>query len=438
MPDTPQFDLLVIGAGPAGIAAAVEAAAIGLSVLLLDDAPRPGGQIWRHSEHAPPHGVGAHWLHRLAHSDARVQCSTAVIDITRGEQRGFVVATNNAQMSRVRAHNILLATGAREQFLPFAGWTLPGVTGAGGGQALLKAGLDVRGMRAIVAGSGPLLLPVAAALAQAGAAVTHVIEQASLRTLTRFAAGLWRSPARAMQAVAYRARIGRAQYRAGRWIAAAAGADRLRTVTITDGRRTWMEPCDMLCIGYGLVPATELAQMAACDIVNGRVRVDAEQRTSVDGIYAAGESTGVAGVDAAIAEGRMAAISIAAQSRTQSDRARGIAQQIKRERAFAARMDVAFELRPELRSLATPDTLVCRCEDVRFGDVAACISIREAKLHTRVCMGACQGRVCAPLLEQLFGWSGHTVRPPAVPAPVAALIADETDSRTPAHAGGHT
>jgi NADPH-dependent 2,4-dienoyl-CoA reductase/sulfur reductase-like enzyme len=422
-------DVLVIGAGPAGIAAACIAAETGASVIAIDEGPRPGGQIWRHiSRHTLP-GQAKYWLHRLDKSRARVHTGTGAVDVVRAEGH-FAVRTTGIVETVLHARTVIIATGARELFLPFPGWTLPGVTGVGGGQALLKAGTPMTGKRVIIAGSGPLLLPVAAAFAGAGAAVTHILEQAPAHRVTRFALGLWRSPVRAVQAAFYRSKTLRSRYRTGTWVTAAEGQDRVRAAVITDGRRTWTERCDMLCVGYGLIPQLELAQIAECDTAAGRVLADARMATSVAGIFAAGEASGVAGVTAALVEGEIAArsallhIGASSMQHDASAKPNALSRRAQREAVFAARMDEAFELRAELRQLPQPKTIVCRCEDVVLGDIARCESLREARLHTRAGMGPCQGRVCGPALELLFNWSASPGRVPATPSPVSTFLSN--------------
>jgi NADPH-dependent 2,4-dienoyl-CoA reductase/sulfur reductase-like enzyme len=424
------FDVVVIGCGPAGIAAASICAEQGLRAAVVDEAPRPGGQIWRHvSRNALPR-VARIWMHRLGRSGARVLSGHSVLDVVRSANSAdtFMISiapaagpSSGTGPRVLRAKQIIVATGARERFVPFPGWTLPGVFGVGGGQALLKAGASMHGRTVVVAGSGPLLLPVAAALSLAGARVTHIIEQARARDVIGFARGLWRTPSRLAQAAAYRAQSMRARYMMGAWVTEATGDSRVRSVRVSNGRTTVTHACDVLCVGYGLIPSPEIPTLLGCDLHDGAVRVDAKQQTSIAGVYAAGESTGVAGVDAALAEGTAAALAAAG---ARADRTANAV--IARERAFAARMDVAFSLRQELRHLVRDDTIICRCEDVRAGAIARCASMREAKLHTRAGMGPCQGRVCGPAMQLIYGWNGSSVRPPAVPASISSFLQDTT------------
>jgi NADPH-dependent 2,4-dienoyl-CoA reductase/sulfur reductase-like enzyme len=416
-PEHIETDVAIVGAGPAGIAAAVAAASAGRRVVLLDEAPRPGGNIWRHTHRSHLPGSARQWLARLDGSGARVINGATVVDATRELS---VTAERAGQPLLIQANSLILTTGARERFLPFPGWTLPGVFGVGGGQALLKSGLNVKDKTVVVAGSGPLLLPVAAALAQAGAHVALVAEQAPASRVTPFAAGLWRSPSRLAQAAGYRARFRR--YALGTWVVNATGQDRVKSVTVANGKRAWSMRCDLLCVGYGLVPANELAIHLGADIDNDLVRVDGMQRTSVAGVFAAGEPTGIAGMDAALVSGQAAGFAAAGDDR----RARALSAEFVPHRRFAEKLENTFALRPELRGLCGRDTVVCRCEDVRFSDFRAHRSARQSKLYERAGMGPCQGRVCGPAVRFLFGWGPDTVRPPLFPARIATLSAHRT------------
>src|SRR5580704_8920572 len=181
-----HFDIAVVGAGPAGIAAAVRAADSGASVALLDDNPHAGGQIWRGGPGASPKSQELKWLDRLEKSSAKVFRGARVFHL----QHDSLAAEFGDELLSIAFDKLILATGARELFLPFPGWTLPNVFGAGGLQALVKSGLPVKSKRTVVAGTGPLLLAVAAYLSERGADVLCICEQASISQLRAFALAL--------------------------------------------------------------------------------------------------------------------------------------------------------------------------------------------------------------------------------------------------------
>jgi len=416
-------DVVVIGGGPAGIAAGARAAESSARVLLVDEGLAPGGQIWRPKAHGAAPRTATRWIDRLNRSGAIVRASTSVVDIQQSANGFLIRAESLGEPLAIQASAVVLATGARERFLPFPGWTLPNVFGIGGAQALLKNGTSFRGKRVVIAGTGPLLLPVAASLAGSGAKVELVAEQAGFASVARFASGLWRTPTRLAQAVAYRSAFWRTRYVTGAWIAAANGEGTIRSLTLTNGARRWTVDCDVLCTAFGLAPNTELASLVGCEIQDGVVLVDDQQMTSIPGAFCAGEPTGIGGVDLALVEGELAGL---AASGTPTDR--GLLQRRRRLEGEARTLDRAFALRSELSELAMDDTIVCRCEDVRFGAVDRAWSPRQAKLYTRMGMGPCQGRVCGTAFECVAGWPRDTKRPPIEPAGVSTLSIDTATS----------
>jgi NADPH-dependent 2,4-dienoyl-CoA reductase/sulfur reductase-like enzyme len=425
--ETLDCDVAVVGAGPAGIAAACRAAESGARAVLLDEALVPGGQIHRHLPGRKPPEAARPWLERLVRSGAAVCPGASVFDAESRDGGFRVEAEKDAGRLTVLARAVVLATGARELFLPFPGWTLPGVCGAGGAQALWKTGAAMRGRRAVVAGSGPLLLPVAASLAKAGARLELVAEQAGRLALARFASALVHEPGKLVDAARYRAGFRGAAYRTGTWVAEAQGERSLESVVLTDGRRRFEVDCDLLAIGYGLCSNTEIARVLGCAMRGSAVAVDARQGTSISGVFCAGEPCGVAGADVAIAEGEIAGLAAAGGAPAPGEAARLSAARARGRRLSAA-MARAFRIRPEIASVVREDTLVCRCEDVALGRLAACSNARQAKLATRAGMGPCQGRVCGPALEFLLGWESDTVRPPVKPAPLGHLVSSEDNA----------
>jgi len=410
-----ETGIAVVGAGPAGIAAACRAAEAGARVVLIDEAPVAGGQVWRHRPASPPPRAARPWLERLAACGAG-RLTGSVVD---AEGAHSLHVAEDERLVRVECERVVLATGARERFLPFPGWTLPNVLGVGGAQALLKAGASFRGRRVVIAGSGPLLLPVAASLARAGARVGLVAEQAPWPAVARFASRLLLRPAKLLQAIGYRSRFATTRYRCGVWLTAARGAAQVEAAELTDGRRRWTLDCDVLAAGFGLVANLELPVLLGCRVAAGGVVVHDDQATSVTDAFCAGEPTGIGGVDLALLEGQIAGLAAAGRS----SEAKALAPRRDRERAFARDLAEAFALRPELRRLPAAETLVCRCEDVALGRLRPEWSARQAKLYTRAGMGPCQGRVCGPALEFLFGWERDSVRPPLMPLALSDLEA---------------
>jgi NADPH-dependent 2,4-dienoyl-CoA reductase/sulfur reductase-like enzyme len=430
---TQHFDVLVAGAGPAGMAAAYAAAQSRARVGVVDDNSGPGGQIWRGlpvAGETPVHALpkqAAEWNARFSNAKIAMIFGAKVF----AHPEPGILAAETWQGSVVLDfRKLVLATGARERFLPFPGWTLPGVMGAGGLQALVKSGMPIRGARVVIAGTGPLLLAVADYMRHAGARILLIAEQAPANRVRRFATKLLRHPAKAWQAAKLRASLAGVPYRMGTWPIAAGGTDKLEWVEVTEGKKTQRIACDYLACGFHLVPNTELAALLGCQMDAGCVHVDDLQETSVEGVYCAGEPTGIGGLEKALVEGEIAGYAAAGDTARarQHFTARAVA------RGFASALEETFALRAELRSLAAPETLVCRCEDVPLKSLERHKSWRDAKLQTRCGMGPCQGRVCGPAVEFLFGWSPESVRPPIFPARLESFIAAARIARDPAAA----
>jgi D-hydroxyproline dehydrogenase subunit alpha len=410
-----HFDIVVIGGGPAGIAAAVAASKSCATVAVVDDNPGVGGQIWRGEAQNGANSESAGWFSRLRNSPIQVIPGARVFHI----EDGKLAAETDRGVLDISYRELIMATGARELFLPFPGWTLPNVFGAGGLQALMKAGLPVEGKRIVIAGTGPLLFAVASYAQKHGAEVLAICEQASFQKIARFGLAATRVPGKTRDALRFTWELRGIPHWANCWPVAAIGRDRVERVRVLRNGRLWELECDYLACGFHLIPNLELARFAGCDIANGFVRVDDFQRTSLAHVYCGGEPTGIGGLEMALVEGQIAGYSATGDEKS--------ARELFRERAryarFAAELKTAFALRPELKSLADRETLLCRCEDVLVEQVSRFHSWRAAKLHTRCGMGPCQGRVCGSAAQFIFGWSADSVRPPVFAVRCASLAA---------------
>jgi len=430
-----SMEILIVGAGPAGMAAALAAAPSGANITVLDDNIAPGGQIWRDGPNASLSAQALRLREALAHcTNVQVMCGTRAISIV-GSHALLLEDANRGWIQHF--DTLILCTGARELLLPFPGWTLPGVTGAGGLQALIKAGLPVEGERIVIAGSGPLLLAAAATARKAGARVLRVAEQASLGSVAAFAAQLARWPSKVLQAIA----LANFSYRTGTQLVAVHGGQHVESVQLRQSGQISSFACDRVASGFGLVPNTQFGQLLGCALTTAKngtqaIKVDSLQASSVPGVFAAGECTGFGGAERALAQGQIAGLAATNQTKA--------AQAVGPERAhwdaFATQLNRRFALDPALRQMPQADTLVCRCEDVTHASLTQCNGWTDAKLQSRCGMGACQGRVCGAAAQFLYGWLPPTPRPPLSPARISTLLADMTDApqhqtRTTSHQG---
>ncbi|MFE6701021.1 NAD(P)/FAD-dependent oxidoreductase [Streptomyces sp. NPDC057718] len=454
-------DLVVVGAGPAGMAAAATALDGGLRVVLVDSGPAPGGQFWRHPPDHAREALPTEDLHHDLRTYRALRATlaahertgrlTLLLDhhvwTTSREADGFTVHAvdrSRAPEERavvLRAPALLVATGAYDRQLPFPGWDLPGVLTAGGLQALLKGGGVVAGRRVVLGGTGPFLLPVAAALAARGAEVVAVCEAAAPSAWLRHPAPLLRNPAKWAEAAGYAGTLARHRIPVrtrtaiisaeGEGVAGegvegerAEGEGRVAVVrtaslaadgTPLPGTERRIE-ADTVGVGWGFVPQLDLLLPLGCDLADAgdgttAAAVDAGQRTTVPGLYAAGETCGVGGAALAVSEGRVAAVSVltdlSAPGLPGTRRLAAERRTVARHRAFARALAQAHPLPPAWPAWLTDDTTVCRCEEVTAGAVrsahadGSASDHRQVKQLTRAGMGWCQGRMCGPAVHCL-------------------------------------
>ncbi len=453
-------ELAVIGAGPAGVAAAIAAADLGVKVTLIDELPGPGGQyLADHPAPAahPPIAVterrGLELLCRLAGSPVELRTETVVWNLSADLTLALY---RRGELEQLAAQAVVIATGARELVVPFPGWTLPGVMTVGAAQLLARRHGVLPGRRVLLAGSGPLLLPAACKLAELGAEVAGILEVTRPPTWLRHAPALWGNWDRLREGGHYlRAlRKARIRYRFGWTPIRAQGRERLEAAVVSrldaQGRpipgSEETIPVDTLCVSFGFAPNIELAQLAGCRLQFDPTRggwtphLDNQMQTTVPGIFVAGETAGVAGAGAALVEGRIAGLQAACQlgRLAEADLAAELAALHGRRqpmRRFGAMLNTLFVPPAGLNAITTDDTPICRCEEVTAGEVRAAVAqgivtLDALKAWTRVGQGPCQGRTCGPILARLIaGWSAGSpaaaglfhVRPPVKPVPIASL-----------------
>ncbi len=429
-----ETNILIIGGGPAGMAAALAPSSNNDAIVtLVDDNPCLGGQIWR-AELGKTKSLGAAKI--IAAIDLKKINIINNAQIFAASTPHTLKAETPTGTVEFKYDKLILATGARERFLPFPGWTLPGVFGAGGLQALVKGGLKVENKRIIVAGTGPLLLVVAEYLKSKGAKVVAIADQTSATKINKFAVGLLRYPSKITQGFALKAKLLGIPFLTDCWVTKAEGTSargetsnsnvspsltrglpHLGSVTLTRKGKTWSVDCDYLAIGFHLVPNTELASLLDCEIKNSFVSVDEFQQTTCENVFCAGEPTGIGGIEASLIEGKIAGFAATGQF----DEARKLFRERDKTRRFGEALNSTFALRNELKTLSDSETLVCRCEDVSFERLKTFDSWRTAKLQTRCGMGPCQGRVCGAATEFLFDWTVGAARPPIFPVKLENL-----------------
>jgi NADPH-dependent 2,4-dienoyl-CoA reductase/sulfur reductase-like enzyme len=436
-------DVAVVGAGPAGVAAAVSARASGASVAIVDRYPAIGGQIYKRAfdELDDPAPVSLpraarRWSRRLAASGAHVLVDTCVWGVR--DRHTLLTASADGRAGAVCARALVLATGAYDRPVAFPGWTLPGVMTAGAAQALVKAQATLPGRRVLVAGAGPFLLPVAVQLKAAGAQIVAVAEATRRRSWLAAAPRMLGHPRRLGAYARYRARLRGVPFLWGHMLVRVEGVERAEraALAVVDGR--WRPlpgsertvDVDTVCTAYGFVPALELARALGCELAGDAVAHDDDMRTSVPHVHVAGEAAGVGGADLAVLEG-MVAGRVAAAAGVPA----GLARRRRHSARFARLLDDLFGPRPALGELAASDTVVCRCEDVTAGAVddavaAGATSLSAIKIATRCGQGPCQGRMCeGPVAARLpFAVTGsrYSSRVPLRPVAMTTLIDDVT------------
>lgn len=433
MADT--YDLVVIGAGPAGLAAATEASRRGVKVIVIDENPAPGGQIYRSVTRGDPGAMpflGPDYWSGRPLADAflastgdyapgatvwSLEPANPAADGARGLAR---IGLSQAGAARIiNATAVILATGAMERPMPVPGWTLPGVMTAGAAQIALKSAAIVPNGRVVLAGCGPLIYLLAAQLIEAGAEIAALLDTTDRR--------------RYLPALPYLPDFLRSPYitkglslllKVRRAVKVVSGVDELRiegdgraqAVVFRTGGKEQTIAADCVLLHQGVVPNVNLASAAGCAIAwNERQRafepvVDLHGRSSQPGLYIAGDGAGIGGAKHAEVTGRItavAAIGDAAPGTVSPQTTEHLERQRRRFLRGRAFLDTLYTPAPGFRAPRAPETIVCRCEEVRAGTLRDIVALgvpgpNQLKTFVRCGMGPCQGRMCALTVSEIM------------------------------------
>lgn len=467
-----KVDLAVVGAGPAGLAAAVEASACGLSVVVLDEQPTIGGQIYRHIERvveAAPGRTAALGDDYLRGAALAQSFRASGADYQEGSLVWHVEGSilwylRDGRSGSLKAGRILLATGAMERPLPVPGWTLPGVMTAGAGQILLKTAGLLPGQRTVLLGNGPLLLLLAQQLLAAGGTIDAIVETVPR---ARYLQALCHVPAawgsgylpRGLRMLRALRRAGVKFYRGAQDLRIE-GKEAAEAVTFRMGARMVSLAASHVFLHEGVVPNTHFTRLLGCDHLWDvgqqcfRPVTDRWGNTSVEGIMVAGDSAGILGAVAAEDAGRVAALEAAHRlgrldSSIRDEKAHPLLRRLENQARGRRFLDNLYA--PTHRVPREPDIVVCRCEEVTAGEIRSAVRIgghgpNQMKSYLRCGMGPCQGRMCGLTVTSLIADElklspqevGYfRVRPPLKPVPLQAIAeACPTEEMAEAPASG--
>lgn len=454
------YDLIVIGGGPAGAWAAIEAAAAGLRVLLLDESPSAGGQVYRApmfgASSGPDGAAGDELRARLAASAVECRFNTRVWHVERGFRVATLGPTGPASHEALR---LVVAAGAIERHRPIPGWTLPGVISLAGATNLLKSQKILPGRRVAVAGAGPLLYLVAAGILAGGGELAVIVDAKTRADWLRQAPLLLGRPNLAARGASWLAMIRRAGVPVlyGRALTAIEGAAEVEAVSVAPlprAGRASAPPasrfaCDAVCYGFGLLPHNDIPRLLGVRHAFDHATqawipaADDDGATDVRGLYVCGDGAGVLGAAAAELQGRLAGLAVARAAtgglrREQEALEAHLKRRIRRARRFGGAMARLAAPPAGAVGLATPDTIVCRCEGLTRAELdraigAGATTVNALKATTRCGMGPCAGRVCEDIAASLIAANTglpreaigqSTARPPLRPVPLGDLVGD--------------
>jgi len=472
-------ELVIVGGGPAGMAAALEARRAGVQVTLVEERATLGGQIYKQPppEFAvrQPKALGKEYVagrvvvERTLGSGAEVLAGHAVWNVWGRGPFDVAVYQHGGTARTLRTEHLILATGAYDRPVPFPGWTLPGVLTTGGAQSMVKIQQVYPGRRILMAGSGPLILAFSVQLHKLGANVVGVLEaapQPGPGTVARLLRGaLGGNLPLLREGIGYLAYLRQhgIPLHYGHAIARAEGTEQATGAVAVQVDRDWRPiagterrfDVDTICIGYGFLPSLEIPRLLGCALrydenQGGHIPArDADFQSSVPGLFVVGDGAGVAGSAVAIEEGRIAGIVVARSigrldGATAEERLGPRRRRLAQLERFRAALATAYRIGPGIYEWATDETVVCRCEEVTVGEVRRHIrpgsrDPNAVKSLTRIGMGLCQGHNCSQQVSAIFAQeTGRPLlelpplspRPPVRPVPVG-LIADTSVPEMP-------
>lgn len=415
--------IIVIGAGPAGLAAAEAASRNGTEVALIDSAPRKGGQYWRHQT-----SVKGYRSNRADILFAKIENASSITHISEAtvwsiERDGQLFRVNylqGGQESSLIAEKLILATGAYDRSLPFPGWDKPGSMTPGAAQALLKGHGVLGGKRFIVAGTGPFLLPVATGLAESGAEIVGLYDAHSPLRWALSPHALLLNPSKFLELVYYARFLKKFKIVPRFKRVVSSFSQELATVSRVDSRfallsnRDRSYQVDVVAAGWGFMPDLSLGGIVGCaqrvDTDGTTIfSVDDAQRSSVENVWIAGEATGIGGADLSLIEGEIAGLSASGQ---------GVSSVLRftrtRKQIFANALKRSYPIRDGWQSWPDDVTTICRCEEVKMCEIRESVTdlgaedSRTTKLFTRTGMGLCQGRICSRNVSELVAGLTHS------------------------------
>ena len=423
-----KVDLIVLGAGPAGMSAALEARRHGLSVVVLDEQGSPGGQIYRNIQQADArsrrvlgddYGAGAELVTNFLQCGARYVGNAAIWQVTPQRQVHYLI---DGRAEVLQGHHVLIATGAFERPMPIPGWTLPGVMTAGAGQILLKSAALVPQGPVVLAGCGPLLYLLAVQYLRAGIVIEALVDTSGRGDLLRAWRAIpgalrgWRDLLKGVQLLVELKRAGVRHFRDARDLRIE-GPVQASALSFDSGDRRWTIPASLILLHQGVVPNTQISwslrlehdwsEQQLCWIA----RRDSQGETSLPGFFIAGDGGAIGGAQVALLEGRLAALAIAARSkRLDAQQLQQLTapyrKALRRQRAARPLIDALYRP-PQQNRIPTDEVIVCRCEDVSAGAIRqhvalGCLGPNQTKAFGRCGMGPCQGRMCGLSVTEII------------------------------------